>query len=137
MDRAAIVAAARRHIGTRWRHQGRSAAGLDCVGLIVVVARELGLSPMDVAGYARRQDGRALLNRLHEQLEVGSLNNWNNGDIGVFKEIGFPIHLGILARDGAVPTVIHAHAARRAVVEEPLAAYGAPIVVFSFPEGEG
>src|SRR5690606_18089886 len=137
VERRAILAAARRRLGTRWVHQGRGAAGLDCVGLIIVIARELGFTSKDVAGYARRQDGRMLLSRLHDQLQLSSLTDWQDGDIGVFREAGFPIHLGILTRDGDVPTVIHAHAGRRRVVEEALGSYGAPFLVFSFPGGEG
>ncbi|MAL80214.1 MAG: hypothetical protein CMN55_14095 [Sneathiella sp.] len=136
MDRGAeILTAARGWIGTPWRHQGRSARGLDCVGLVVMVARQIGLTPVDLPGYARRQDGARLLSHLHKQLDVSSLHNWNNGGIAIFRESQFPIHLGFLARDKDGPTVIHAHAGRRRVVEELLAPYGAPFLVFSFPEG--
>ncbi|MDF2367502.1 hypothetical protein [Sneathiella sp.] len=134
VERREIITEARRWIGTPWRHQGRSRSGVDCVGLVVLVARALGLEPEDVAGYARRRDGRALLRHLHNQLQSQSLTNWKIGYIGVFKESAFPIHVGFLsARDG-VPTVIHAHARRRQVIEEALVPYGAPFAVFSFPE---
>jgi cell wall-associated NlpC family hydrolase len=60
---AQVVAAARRHIGTPWQHQGRlPGAALDCAGLVVVVARELGLVPpdADVHGYSQAPDGSML-----------------------------------------------------------------------------
>ena len=49
----AVVAQARAWLGTPWRHQGRSPRGVDCAGLVVLVARALGLADHDVAGYSR------------------------------------------------------------------------------------
>lgn len=135
INRQDIVAAARRWIGVRWQHQGRShIAGIDCIGLVVKVAEELALPVEDILTYRRRQDGRVMMSEIHKQLQVKSITNWKEGDIGVFKESSFPIHVGILALDGEVSTVIHAHARRRQVIEEPLAPYGGPFAVFTFPE---
>jgi hypothetical protein len=134
VEREDIITEARRWIGTPWRHQGRSRTGVDCVGLVVLVARNLGLEPEDVIGYARRQDGRVLLRHLHKQLELKPVTNRNIGNIGVFKESAFPIHVGFLSDREGVPTVIHAHARRRQVIEEALDPYGTPFAVFSFPE---
>lgn len=55
-----VVAAARSHLGTPWVHQGRLVGhALDCAGLVIVVARQLGLvaPEFDVAGYGRAPDG--------------------------------------------------------------------------------
>ena len=134
-ERVQIIENARGWIGTRWQHQGRSrAGGVDCLGLIVMVAHEAGLPVQDVTAYRRRQDGRQLLSEIHRQLQNIPTTNWKEGDIGVFKESAFPIHVGFLGRRDGVPTVIHAHARRRQVIEEPLAVYGAPFLVFSLPE---
>ena len=60
MTGADVVAAARAHLGTPWVHQGRTpGVALDCAGLVICVARQLGLvSPeMDVTGYSRAPDG--------------------------------------------------------------------------------
>lgn len=51
--RETVVAEARRWLDVRWEHQGRSAHGLDCVGLVVMVCRALGLSAYDLAAYPR------------------------------------------------------------------------------------
>ena len=112
-ERVQIIENARGWIGTRWQHQGRSRAG---------------------GVYRRRQDGRQLLSEIHRQLQNIPTTNWKEGDIGVFKESAFPIHVGFLGRRDGVPTVIHAHARRRQVIEEPLAVDGAPFLVFSLPE---
>ncbi|MEX1034648.1 MAG: NlpC/P60 family protein [Sneathiella sp.] len=134
-ERQRIIEGARGWIGTRWQHQGRSrAGGVDCIGLIVMVARELGIPVQDVTGYRRRQDGRQFLSEIHKQLEIIPSTDWKKGDIGVFKESSFPIHVGFLGWRNDIATVIHAHARRRQVIEEPLAAYGAPFLVFSLPE---
>jgi len=54
MCRSKIFLTARRCIGSPFRHQGRHPEyGLDCIGLIVYVARELGLSHFDVTEYKR------------------------------------------------------------------------------------
>jgi cell wall-associated NlpC family hydrolase len=53
VNRAAVVAAARGWLGTRWQHQGRSREGVDCVGLIVLVRREVFGCSFDVEGYPR------------------------------------------------------------------------------------
>lgn len=41
-SRRDVVDAARRLIGQPWRHQGRGLDGLDCVGVIIAVARAIG-----------------------------------------------------------------------------------------------
>jgi len=54
----AVGAAARAWLGIPWRHQGRSARGVDCAGLVVLVARELGLADYDKQTYGRRPEGQ-------------------------------------------------------------------------------
>ena len=60
---AEVVQAARGHMDTPWVHQGRTpGVALDCAGLVICVARQLGLVPadMDVNGYTRAPDGSML-----------------------------------------------------------------------------
>ncbi len=46
-----VVRVARTWLGTPYHHQGRvKGAGVDCAGLSVGVAKELGLSDVDVTG---------------------------------------------------------------------------------------
>lgn len=69
----AIVSAARGYLGTPWRHQGRvKGHGVDCVGLVVCVCRELGVvgPDWDVKGYSRVPDGKELERHLHENLSA-------------------------------------------------------------------
>ncbi|HOW94117.1 MAG TPA: NlpC/P60 family protein [Mycolicibacterium fallax] len=50
-----FVDLARSWVGVPFQHQGRTRRGTDCVGLVIVVARELGLIPKD---FERRDYGR-------------------------------------------------------------------------------
>ena len=63
VSRAKVVAEARSWIGTPWQHQARTkGAGVDCAGLVIGVARALGLVPadMDITHYTRMPDGSLL-----------------------------------------------------------------------------
>ena len=52
-SREDLVREARKWIGTRFSHQGRSRqTGLDCGGLILVAGRALGLTELEYLGYA-------------------------------------------------------------------------------------
>ena len=117
-DSTAIVAAARGWLGTPWRHQGRTRGGMDCLGLVVVVARELGLSERDGTGYSRRATGRALLDPFREEMDEIPLDAVRPGDVVVFADRCYPCHVGILSERHGALGVIHAHASRRQVIED-------------------
>lgn len=72
-----IITEARKWLGVKYSHQGRTREiGLDCGGLILVVARALELSELEELGYASYPtDGRfeQLLNRHAENLGYESL----------------------------------------------------------------
>ena len=131
LDADTLIEEARRWIGVRWRHQGRDfERGVDCAGLLICVAARLGLDLVDRRAYGRRQSGGLLMRDLHDQLKYISVSLYNNGDIGVFMEEGYPVHIGFLAASKGEPSVIHAHARRRQVVEETLDQAGSPVAVF-------
>jgi cell wall-associated NlpC family hydrolase len=112
VGRAAVVECARRYLGTRWHHQGRSSAGLDCAGLVVRVAHDLGLSSADVGGYGRTPDGFRLYDVLRAHLVV--THEAQPGDVLLFRFVKNPMHLAILTEPGRM---IHAYANARRVVE--------------------
>lgn len=119
--RADIVAAARGWLGTPWLHQGRTPVGIDCAGLVAVVARDLDITDYDVGGYARHPDTTRML----ALLRAGGATRvaWGeatDGDVVVFKAAAFPCHLALLSRCDGVPHIIHAHRGVGCVVEEPL-----------------
>ena len=110
--RADIVLEARRWIGTRYKHQGRSLAGVDCAGLIIKVAHNLNLSTHDEANYGRNPNGYAMMRSL-EGHAVKVKRQPMAGDILLFSFQGFPRHLGIRSDTG----MIHSFATARKVVE--------------------
>jgi hypothetical protein len=118
---ARILTAARAHLGAPFRHQGRSADGMDCVGLLVLVGRTLGYAHRDVTGYSRRATGRGFLEHFHAALDEIPPQSARPGDVLVFVETVYPCHTGILSVVAGtdVPHLIHAHALRGSVLEEP------------------
>jgi len=122
--RAAMVAAARGMVGRRWRHQGRSATGVDCVGLVLLSARAAGFTVEDVTGYSRRALGVGFLGHFRPRMRGVSVFEGRPGDVLVFTETVYPCHCGVLggvlAERRGEATVIHAHGGRGRVLEEPL-----------------
>lgn len=132
---------ARSWLGTRFLHQGRlkrgagEGGGVDCLGLLVGVARELGLrdrqgralAESDCADYGQFPDGEALRRTLAELLVEIPCSDVAPGDIALFRFDGNPQHLAIVgnyedaADGGDVPlSLIHAYAPARKVVEHRL-----------------
>lgn len=116
-----ILSAARLWLGTPWRHQGRGPGGVDCVGLIVRVARDLGLSDYDLTGYDRRARGVGFLEHFEANLVSVPIADAQPADILVFADQAYPCHCGFLSHWRGAAHVIHAHALRRKVIEEPYA----------------
>ncbi len=118
MTGADVVAAARTHLGTRWRHQGRlPGVALDCAGLVIVVARQLGLVPadFDVNGYSRAPDGsmQDWCDRYMQPLAALEL-----GAVLVLQTDREPQHMGVVGeyRHGG-HSLIHASSAAGDVIE--------------------
>ncbi len=96
-----LISEARRCIGTKFRHQGRTETGLDCLGLLVIVAKVLELNdklgnPLhthDMLAYGHTPDGAALKEGLEGLLEPCEAPL--PGAIGLFEIDGSPRHLGI------------------------------------------
>lgn len=79
---AEVIAAARGWIGTPFHHLGRlKGVGVDCAGLVIGVARDLGLiaPDFDIPVYSRRPDGHSMLawcdQYMHrvDQMQIGNV----------------------------------------------------------------
>lgn len=127
-----IVAEARTWLGVPWRHQGRTRAGIDCVGLLVCVARALGLSDYDRSGYGRHAQGQAFVHHFRAAMDPIAIAAAGPGDVLVFADRAYPCHCGVLTEKHGVPHLLHAHATRRKVIEEPYAGEGPAKVKFAF-----
>ena len=112
-----VAAAARSMLGTPWMHQGRiPGVALDCAGLVICVARQLGIvaADFDVAGYGRAPDGTMLqicqsLLIEADQYEVGCVLA-----LEIYKD---PQHLGIVGeyRHGGLSLIHGASKAGRVI----------------------
>lgn len=119
ITRLQIVQAAREYVGTPCIHQGRlKKIGVDCIGLIMGVAKDIG-SPLvdkeDYRAYRRKPDrGESIMMRyLRAQCKesTGKL-----GDILVFwtNRPGVPHHMGIKSEGDKM---IHAFTSMKIVAE--------------------
>jgi cell wall-associated NlpC family hydrolase len=119
---AHVVQAARAWLGTPFHHQARlQGIGVDCVGLVIGVARQLGLVPpaFDVAAYPRTPDGSSLMHLVHLHLQpLGPGVAMAPGHVVVVRFDADPQHLGILGdyRHGGL-SIIHAAATPGRVIE--------------------
>ncbi len=117
--RQEVIDFARTWLGTRWRHQGRTKGyGVDCIGLIVGVARELNLSLFDTTQYTPVPDGVRLRAQCDELMTP--LNSPLLGSVVLMQFKGPPQHLGFFSRQNGVDTLIHAYVVDRRVVEHPI-----------------
>ena len=122
LDRQHIIDLARAWKETPWRHQGRSPQGIDCAGLIVVVAHAFGISPdFDATNYPRRPDRRSLEQFFDDHLIRKPSSDPQPGDVGMFRDLVRPVHCGIFSEVSGSLYLIHATAERRKTIEEPYA----------------
>lgn len=115
-----IVAAARAYLGVRFRLKGRNRIeGIDCVGLLALVARDIGMEVKDSVGYTSNPDPDLFREIITSQTKPGNVNNLRSGAIVMFKQAVFPIHAGIIVVEGGQMSVINANLKQKKVVEEP------------------
>lgn len=96
--RAAIVAEARSWLGTPFMHQGRlKGVAVDCAGLVIGVARELGLPIVDVGGYGRIPQRAQLEAELAAQMDPVALRELGAGDVILLRIEREPQHLAIVS----------------------------------------
>ena len=92
--RADFIAAARAWLGVPFRHQGRSRSGVDCAGLVICLARELGLvaPDFDINGYRRAPDG-SMLDACRQHLQPAA--SVDEAHVLVMRFSVQPQHVGI------------------------------------------
>jgi len=129
-----IIANARGFIGTRFHHQGRlkktsaHAGGIDCLGLLVCIARELKIpsragglvADVDELNYSHQPDTKKMHEILSTHLSTIPTGGISAGDIAIFIIDGSPQHMGIISDYAGAFGIIHAYAPARKVVEHAL-----------------
>lgn len=115
-----IVDTARSYIDTRFKHLGRNRHGLDCIGLTVVVARDLGLkdvSRLPIPTYGRVPRPHLFEPGLRQCLHKCDYGEAKPGDILLFAIKKYPQHVAIYSEQDGVPYMIHAFSQPNKVVE--------------------
>lgn len=125
-----LYEAARRYVGALWDHRGRSSEKLDCAGLAVVAARDVGWLVHDMSDYRRHPSG----GQLEAQIEMNmgppvmvrgaSLDNLQPNDVVTLRygKHGRIRHVGVIgAHSEGGLSIIHADGLEtRRVVEHRL-----------------
>lgn len=131
MNRADIVDTARGYLGTKYVHQGRvKGLGIDCLGLLICVGRELGFLPGDYdhQDYTHQPSHAEFMVGLEEYLVRIDIADAGPGDILMLDAGGSPVHVGFKTDRG----LLHAYAPAGKVVEHGLRAQFATSVRFAF-----
>lgn len=132
-----IVTAARSWLGTRFHHQGRlkktseHKGGVDCLGLLVGIAKELDLktrdhiplTAFDRINYSDYPDAEQLSATLSSVLYPITIDTVAASNILLFNIDNNPQHLAIASDLDNGLGIIHAYAPARMVVEHSLDSY--------------
>ncbi len=119
---ADVARAARNYLGVRWLHQGRTRQGLDCAGLVVRAAQDLGLPVNDVGGYSRIPNGGQMRAVMQAQcIELPPATAPRAGLIALMRFELEPQHVAIIATHpfGGL-SLVHALTHERRVCEHRL-----------------
>ncbi len=125
-----IVAAARTCVGTRFRPQGRTPGlGLDCVGVVLVAARAVGVGVPVLPAYALGGDHAHDLEAVLLAAGCRPVTAAAAGDILVIAAAPRHRHLAVVTPAG----VVQAHAGLGRVVEGPIDSSWAVLAAWRLP----
>jgi cell wall-associated NlpC family hydrolase len=112
--RQQIVDESRTWLGTPFVHQGRlKGVGVDCVGLVVCIAKDLGIYDYDFTGYRVIPNSRVMGKELQDHLTEIPISEIKMGSILWFRVRKEPQHLAIRTDTG----IIHAYSPNQTVLE--------------------
>lgn len=122
VNREIIVETARAFKGTPFAHQGRRpGVALDCAGVIICDANEVGLAvDFDFLGYGRYPKPSLVRAQLVKNLDfiAGGIAAAQTGDVAWIADHGYATHLAILAERDGYLTMIHSSQRDGGVIEE-------------------
>lgn len=90
--------------------------GIDCVGLIIMAASDIGIQVPDMPGYRRSPDGPKFVEHIRASSVPAS--EPLPGTFGIFRDGSQPCHVGIFAEMHGGVSLIHAYAGTGQVMEE-------------------
>lgn len=105
--RADVLRVARSMIGIPFVHQGRTRQGLDCIGLIVLTASELGYGFEDYTKYEPWPDGETIPRIFGSHAGTVEEGKMQPGDVLTFwtRKRGWINHAAILSEYGIIHTM--------------------------------
>jgi cell wall-associated NlpC family hydrolase len=119
LDRLRLVSAARDWLGVPYQHEGRSRTGVDCYGLLIVVAQETGFPCPVESGYGLRPSPRHIRNRLDVYAVRIRFDEISTGDVLWLKYGAQPMHFAIVSCTDPM-RIIHSDSVAGKVVEHVL-----------------
>ena len=121
-----IILAARECIDTPFQHQGRIVGkALDCVGVVIHVAKRLGLEIFEPAAYGRAPHQGMLELLADQQTDLERVQDRQPGDILMMRFAQEPQHVGIFTGEN----IIHAYENIKKVCEHRLSSVWAARIV--------
>lgn len=129
-----IISTAKTYIDTPYHHQGRvKGVGLDCCGLVICVAKELGLSDYDLDGYSRTGDGVDFVEQFNKTCLPSK--DLEPGNIVVIRVGRYPHHCGIVSMLKDHLSLIHAYQSQGSVKEHYLDSSWSDriVAIYQFP----
>jgi len=104
-----IINEAKKYLNTPFLHQGRNKNGLDCLGLILIVLKNLNLYDKEHKDYSFDVDGNSFYSKLKSNLREIPYNELKNGDIILFNIAGNPQHVGFYYKENNREMIIHSY----------------------------
>lgn len=136
ITRSQIVECARTYLGTPFQHQGRiRGLALDCVGLPICVARDLGIDIPNYVNYDPEPADDTVLRECKKNLREIDETQMKFGDILCLR-VPVPCHVAIVTELMGYTSIIHAYSPNMKVVEHVLDIKWRRRIagVFQFPE---
>lgn len=120
MTREEVQTEARKWLRVPYAKKGRSAAGVDCIGFLVMVGRAFNVPHQDELDYSEwPQQDHLILRKLAQFLDRLPPSMTLPGTIGAFAEKRLPGHVGIFSEKHGQVHVIHARIHPAKVIEQP------------------
>jgi len=116
-----IILHSRKWMGSKFRHQGRSKSGIDCIGLFSEVAKEIGRDIPIPNNYTHHPDQKFLFSEMNRLFDKITKAEMQAGDLVLMRFMDD--HLRIPCRHVAIITnlgVLHSSAQFRKVTEHGL-----------------
>lgn len=118
-----VVDAARKYLGVPFQRGARSMQAMDCVGLLILVGRDLGLHIEETSKYffdpIASEMPELIKNYVDAQSIPAPLTPLKVGRIAILRQSVYPMHTGIFAKDKQGKfTIINANMKARRVVEQ-------------------